>query len=65
MKVLQLTYSQKNMNRVCKFLGIKESDFEFHRVMMSSKGNYKYLTDKYLVILSKGFGDHWDNCRDC
>ena len=65
MKTLHLTYSQKTMNRVCRFLGIKESDFKFDRVMMSDRGNYKYRTERYLVTLSKGFGDHWDNCRDC
>jgi hypothetical protein len=65
MKLLHLTYSQKNMNRVCKFLGINESDFKFDRVMMSDRGNYNYRTDRYRVILSKGFSDHWDDCRDC
>lgn len=57
MKVLAIKYSRRNMKRVCKFLGIKESDFTFNRVMYSDKGNYNYRNQKYRVILHK-FGNN-------
>ena len=51
MKVLAIKYSRRNMKRVCKFLGIKESNFTYDRVMYSDKGNYNYRNQKYRVIL--------------